>query len=65
MTESIIIVAIVIAIVGLAAGYVWRAKRNGRKCIEASIRNPSNVWVPRQASRNIPVAACPPALFGQ
>ena len=33
MTESIIIIAIVIAVVGLAAGYVYRAKRNGKKCI--------------------------------
>ena len=33
MTESIVIVAIVVVIVGLAAGYVWRAKRSGKKCI--------------------------------
>lgn len=32
-TESMIIVAIVAVIVGLAALYVGRAKRRGQKCI--------------------------------
>ena len=33
MTESIIIAAILVAIVGLAAFYVYKAKKSGKKCI--------------------------------
>lgn len=31
--ENLIIVAVVILIVGLAAGYIYKAKKSGRKCI--------------------------------
>ena len=33
MIESIIIAVVVIAIVGLASLYVYRAKKSGKKCI--------------------------------
>ena len=33
MTESIIIAVVVIAIVGLASFYVYKAKKSGKKCI--------------------------------
>ena len=33
MTESIIIAVVVIAIVGLAGFYVYKAKKSGKKCI--------------------------------
>ena len=33
MMDSILIVVILIVVVGLAAWYVYRAKRNGKKCI--------------------------------
>lgn len=31
--ENIIIIAVLAVIVGLAAGYVYKAKKSGRKCI--------------------------------
>ena len=31
--ENLLIIAIIVLIVGLAAGYVVKAKKNGRKCI--------------------------------
>ena len=31
--ENVIIIAILIAIIGAAAFYVYKAKKNGRKCI--------------------------------
>lgn len=30
---NVIIIAVVLLIVGLAAGYIYKAKKNGRKCI--------------------------------
>ena len=33
MTDSIIAIAIIIIIVGLAAAYIIKEKRNGKKCI--------------------------------
>lgn len=33
MTESIIIAVVLVAIVGLAAFYVYKAKKSGKKCI--------------------------------
>ena len=33
MWESIIIVAVLVLIVGLAGGYVYKAKKSGKKCI--------------------------------
>ena len=33
MWESIIIVAVLVLIVGLAGGYVYKAKKSGAKCI--------------------------------
>ncbi len=33
MTDNIIIIAIVLAIVGLAAFYIIKAKKSGKKCI--------------------------------
>ena len=31
--ENIIILAVIGLIVGLAAGYIWKEKKRGRKCI--------------------------------
>jgi hypothetical protein len=33
MTQTIIVAAIIVAIIGLAAFYVVRSKKKGRKCI--------------------------------
>lgn len=31
--ENVIIIAVVLVIVGLAAGYIYKAKKSGTKCI--------------------------------
>ncbi|MBQ3118622.1 MAG: FeoB-associated Cys-rich membrane protein [Clostridia bacterium] len=31
--DNIILIAVIVAVVGLAAFYVYKAKKNGKKCI--------------------------------